>query len=301
MGGELSYVRVGLPDGRSVRLAPGAVIGRLSSAELRFSDPNVSEAHALVSLRGRQLKLLALRRWFEVGGQRVNEVVLAVGQHLQLAPGVVLAVEEVYVAPGVLALAGLDDAPYELSAAVHSLVRRDGALIAEARYVPDALGYVSSATDGWVVRTADGTEQDLSDGVRFEVDGAWIEVVTVDIGGGRSTNHVAGSPPLRIVTRFDTVHLHPDGRPSVVLTGISARIVSELGAFGAPVPWSMVAREIWGADADERVMRQNWDRNMRSLRARLRSVGIRDDLVRPDGHGNTELFLLPDDALVDEG
>jgi hypothetical protein len=263
----------------------------------------VSEAHALVSLRGRDLKLLALRRWFEVGGQRLSELVLAEGQRIVLAPEIELEVEEVHVASRILALSGVEPDPCELSAGVHSLVAGEGELVVEPRYEPDALAHISSSTDGWVLRTADGTTRDLAVGDRFEVGGYEVTVVAVDVRGAssKSTLHApVTSPPLRIVARHDTVHLHPDGRPSVVVTGIGARIISELAAFGCPVQWSMVAHEIWD-QTDERVLRQNWDRNMRSLRARLRSLGIRDDLVRPDGHGNTELFLLPDDELVDEG
>ena len=306
---SLSYVQIRLPDGNVVQLAPGSIIGRLSSAELRFADPNVSEAHALVTLRGRQLKLLALRRWFEVSGKRLSELVLATGQQIRLAPEVTLAVEDVFVAPTVLALDGFGPDPVELSAAVHAIVDREGALALDVGYAADAHAHVSSTTDGWVVHTATGAVHDLSEGIRFEIAGRTLSVVAIDIDSGspQSTLHAAPTtPPLRIIARHDTVHIHPTGHPSAVLTGIGARIISELVAFGAPVPWSMVAHEIWG-EADpkdpnqERLLRQNWDRNMRSLRARLRSVGVRDDLVRPDGHGNTELFLLPDDEIVDEG
>ena len=213
----------------------------------------------------------------------------------------VLEVEEILVASRILALTGLDPNPYELSAAVHSILRRDDTLVAESRYVPDALAHVSSSTDGWVVRMADGTATDIVAGSRWEIDGVTITAVTVDVGVGKSTQGAPPStPPLRIVARHDTVHVTPAGGETVVVSGIAARIISELAAFGTPVPWTMVAHEIW-RQADERLLRQNWDRNMRTLRARLRAIGVRDDLVRPDGHGNTELFLLPDDELVDEG
>jgi hypothetical protein len=298
--GELSYVQLRLADGTQVRLSPGALIGRLSSADLRFAEPTVSEAHALVSLRGRELKLLALRRWFHVGGHRLSELSLAPGQHIHLAPEVELVVEEVHVAPRILALSGLDPDPYELSASVHSVIRRGGKLVAEPKYLPDALGHVSSSTDGWVLRTAAGEVLDLAVGTRFVLDGE--EIVAVPLDTGSPTSTVAASPtspPLRVVARYDTVHLHVEGRTTVVISGIGARIVSELAALGCPVPWQVVAHEIW-QETDERVLRQNWDRNMRSLRARLRSLGLRDDLVRPDGRGNTELFLLPGDELVND-
>lgn len=258
----------------------------------------------MVSLRGRQLKLLSLRRWFEVEGRRCSELALAAGQRIVLAPEVVLEVERVSVAPWVVGLAGVvpePHEPHELSAPVNSLVVGPDGIELHPGFEPDAAAHVSSSTDGWVLRHDDGTTVDLRSDTSFQVAGVELSVVQVPVEGGLTT---APSPstsrPMRIVARLDTVHLHPEGRPSTVLTGIAARIVSELVAMGGgPVGWEVVAREIW-VHGDERLLRQNWDRNMRHLRSRMRSVGLRDDLVRPDGKGNTELFLLPGDEIVDE-
>ena len=297
----ISFVQMKLPNGRSVRLSPGALIGRSSSAEVQFSDPGVSEAHAMVSLRGRQLKLLALRRWFEVEGRRCSELVLAPGQRIQLAPEVGLVVEAVAVAPRVLALAGAEPDPCELSASVHSVLEAGDGIRIESGFVPEALAHVSSTTDGWVLRQRDGETLDLRPGTTCLVAGHTLSVVLVEVNSGHTTTPTpTATRPLRIVARVDTVHLHPEGAAPVVLTGIAAQIVSELVLLGGgPVSWDVVAREIWIQD-DERLLRQNWDRNMRHLRSRLRSFGIRDDLVRPDGKGHTELFLLPGDEVVDE-
>ena len=115
------------------------------------------------------------------------------------------------------------------------------------------------------------------------------------------TIHLPGAgAPLTIVTRFETAHIHREGGPSVQVPGIPARIISELAAYEAPVPWEMVARSIWKDDRDRFQLRQNWDRHLRALRARLEKAGLRDDVVRPDGCGNVELFLQPGDRLVDE-
>ncbi len=61
-----AFVRFQLPDGTQRDLYPGDIIGRLWSAALHVDDARVSEAHALVSLRGRELQLLALRGRFAV-------------------------------------------------------------------------------------------------------------------------------------------------------------------------------------------------------------------------------------------
>ena len=59
-----AFVRFRLPEGNSVELGHGDLIGRLWSAALPIADARISEADAMVSLRGQELKLLALRGRF---------------------------------------------------------------------------------------------------------------------------------------------------------------------------------------------------------------------------------------------
>ena len=82
-----AYVRLALPDGSAVDLCPGDLIGRLWSAALRVDNARVSEAHALVSLRGQHLKMLALRGVNAVDKKRVTEDQLVPAVSIQLARG----------------------------------------------------------------------------------------------------------------------------------------------------------------------------------------------------------------------
>ena len=59
-------VRLRLDSGEVRQLVSGDIIGRIWGAALRLDDPQISEAHALVSMRGTALKLLALRGRFVV-------------------------------------------------------------------------------------------------------------------------------------------------------------------------------------------------------------------------------------------
>ena len=74
-----------LPDGTTAALGHGDVIGRLESAALHLSDPRISEAHAMVSLRGGALKLVALRGRLVVDGAALRDVELVPGLVVQLA------------------------------------------------------------------------------------------------------------------------------------------------------------------------------------------------------------------------
>ena len=46
-----AHVTLRAPDGRIYQLSHGDLVGRIWSAALCLSDPQVSEAHAMVSLR----------------------------------------------------------------------------------------------------------------------------------------------------------------------------------------------------------------------------------------------------------
>lgn len=85
-------VVVRLPDGTEARLAGGDLIGRADTADLRLSDPEVSEAHAFVSHRGHGLCVQALRGRLLRDGEPVDEIALAPGVVIGLTPGLSLAV-----------------------------------------------------------------------------------------------------------------------------------------------------------------------------------------------------------------
>ena len=303
------HVILKLPDGDHAVVPAGGIVGRLETAAARVDDPRVSEAHGLVSLRGRTLKLLSLRGWFVVDGQRVPEVDLRPGLRVELAPGLCIEVEAVRLPSRVLALSGLGGeggAVHELSAPIYSVLPGETpALPPELRpgYQPEALAWLWSTADGWRMRVGDEEALALEPGCSLGLGGHQVEVLEQPLDqAGVSETLDAGHfhPPLRILARYETAHIVPQGAAPVVLAGNTARIVSELVQTGVPTPWAVVAQEIWGADAPVHQVRTNWDRNMRYLRKKLRDAGIRADLVRPDGKGNVELFLMPGDEVVDE-
>ncbi len=283
------------------RVAPGGIIGRLATAALRIDDSRVSEAHALVSRRGRDLKLLALRRWFEVDGERASEVALSTGQHIRLAPGVTLVVEDVMLATTGLVVLGCAQGPVELERGVYSIVRQGDGIQMEPGYVSEALGRVWSTGVGWAGRLEGAPAAELVEGTRLCTPCGDLTVAAVELPQRYTTAGDSSlDPPIRIVVRHDTVHLFRPSRPPVVLEGMSARLVTEVALLGAPAPWDVPAAEIWRDNPPRHILRQNWDRNQRTLRAKLAGARVRTDLLRADGRGNVELFLLPGDVLVDE-
>ena len=302
-----AFVRFRLPDGSTSTLSPGDFIGRLDHAALHLDDARVSEAHAMVSLRGRELKLLALRGRFAIDGSPVNSAVLRDGLVIEVARGLSLVVDEVQLPEQVLALEG-DGLPRQvLSGAMSLFVKPKPSL--QPRYRSDAAAHLWNTGEGWTLSVVDGElggeaelARALASGDSFVIDGVAFRVVAVEIAhAARKATRVEGAvqSPLTIVASYDTVHLHRPDHAPLALDGISARILSELVAFDGPVVWHVLAREIWRHEDDRGQLRRKWDVSLARLRRKLRAVGIRTDLIRAGGTGQIELLRYPGDRIDD--
>ncbi len=294
-----AYVRLRLPDGRSVELGHGDLVGRLWSAALNLADPRVSEAHAMVSLRGAELLLLPLRGRFVVDGQRRDQVALAAGQRITLAEGLDLQVEEVALPKTVFAVEG-DGLHRVVPSGVCSLVTRPQPELVP-RLLPDASAWLWGDGESWSLTVA-GVTRPLRVGDTWTVDGRTFRAVGLALGShGPGATRLEGglAEPLRVVAQYDSVHVHRGGGASLALSGLAARLISEIVAFDGPVGWEVLAGELWPDEDDVHLLRRKLDVTLSRRRARLREAGIRADLVRSDGLGKLELFLHDGDTGQD--
>jgi len=292
-------IRLELPDGTTRDLGHGDLIGRLWTAALHLDDGRISEAHAMVSLRGSELHLLALRGRFAVAGKPLTDVVLRPGLTVYLAPDLALTVREIALPDEVLALEG-EGLPRRILTASCSLWTHPAPRLTSG-FDGEAPAQLWTTGAGWRLRLG-GQARPLEPGDTFEAEGKRFAAVavTVDEAGSDATRaRGAFQRPLRMVAHFDTVHVSRDGSAPLVLSGLSARILSELIAFDGPVGWEIVAREVWTDGAASSLLRRKWDVNLARLRAKLRDASIRDDLVRSDGTGNIELVRYPGDTFED--
>ena len=285
-----------LPDGQAVAVPPGGLIGRMPTAALRLADARVPEAAALVSLRGRDIHLLALRGRLEVDGAAEDDVVLLAGQRVNIS-GVTLVVAAVDLPPRLLALQ-IPGQTRELCAPVYSLVLEPAPDFVPT-YVEGAPARAWSTTEGWAIDAGNGPER-VAAGKSWEVAGVHVAAVEIELASASSTPTVGAASLLTLVVRSTTVHIHRPRRAPYALDGLAARVVTELALMGAPAPWDAVAHEIWGKEHDLPWLRANWDRTLRRLRHHFREADVRQDLVRADGRGNIEVYLYPGDKVVDE-
>lgn len=295
-------IRVALPDGRVAAIPAGGLLGRLPTAALRFEDPRVSEAHALVSLRGGRLWVLALRGSVEVDGSLRGEFQLAVGQRIRIAEDLVLTVEAVELPDRMLVLSLPDGSSFPLTGEVVCLV--EGAPIrATPRFVDPALARFWPVGPGWRGLVVGQRARDLADGIELIVGGHLVRIAAIDpasLSAPATERRGQLHPPLRLVLTFSEVTVMRPQRPPARLSGFGARILGELAEYSEPVPWQLVAGAIW-PNEDLGRQRQNWDKALGRLRQQLTNLGVRDDLVRTDGRGNVGLHLLDGDEADRSG
>ncbi len=293
-----AYARLRLDADRVATLTPGDLIGRTWAAALHIDHPMVSEAHAMLSLRGDRLVLLSLRRRLWVEGRAEDTVHLSVGMTIKLAPDVRLLVEELRVPDEVMGLEG-PGLPATVLAGTCCLVFDPHPRLASGTSANAAATFWP--TDGrWRVRLADQVTRELSAGSTLPLpQGVFSAVPLALSSAARAATRADPSGPLRVVAQFDTVHIHRGPGAPLVLTGQLARLLSELVSVGAPLSWTELAGAQWPQITDRDLLRRRWDVLLVRLRERLRDGGVRPDLVQSTGIGLVEIVLQEGDRVED--
>jgi hypothetical protein len=293
------HVLISMSDGSTTELVPGDWIGRHWQCALPIEDARVSEAHAMVSLRGAGLQLLALRGRFAIDGRPCTKVELRAGLKIMLAPDLTLTIERVSLPTEVMTLSHPDMGQQALSGVVSLHLRPRPRLTAGHRMGAAAWLWTDGAR--WMAQVG-STSTALTPGTAFVVDGETFEVAmrSLAIASGAATIAPGGVwSPLRLVAHFGTAQIHRDGQPVVQVTGLAARLLSELVAVDGPASWDVVAGELWPDHAIDHRIRRRWDTLLGRLRSHLRDHGIRGDLVRSCGEGTIELVMTEHDVIED--
>lgn len=287
---NLPRVQFTLPNRQPCWLSPGAIIGRLATAELQLTDPRVSEAHALVSLRGGRVVLLALRRGFRVGGHDKSSAELVPGLKIELASNLWLEVAKVELPREVLRVDGLPAGSLVLSAQVYSLLVRQGRLEAEPTFVGDAAAHLWSAGGEWFWKHGEQPAVEVHDGSGVDVEGNALTFVasSVDTLFVAQTEQAASSS-VHLLLYKNYLVLEYTGR-RVRFGGRLGEVLRMMHQYDRPVDWTELARRIW-PDAEPKARRQSWDRATYRIRKMLREADFPTHVLDNDRFGNFQLRL----------
>lgn len=301
-------VVLALPGGAHVSCGPGALVGRSYAADVRLDDGRVSEAHAMVSLRGRELVLLPLRGRVRVGERDVARVVLAPGVVVTLATGVDISVVTADLPRTVLAAEvrrspTQQTTPPQVLTGVMSVVATPAPHLA-AGVQQGAVALVFSDGLCWFVRCGEEPAVEVVSGDVVDVSDGWqLRFLDVDIetlAALETSPLLPTTQRLRLVSRFDSVEVWCGDERVLLLAGVPARLLAELLAFGGPVRWELLAESLWPqADLGRDVLRHRLDVALTRLRKRLAHVGVRRDLITAHRTGQLELVLCPGDRCED--
>ena len=257
-----------------------------------MNDPAISEFHAYVTFRNGALALLPLRGTLRLFDTVVRDLVLEVGQRIELRPGLDLVVEEISLPQEVVEVrAGTGWVPLTSTSVGMTM---DGRLVQPTD--ADACVRLWTNGDGWFGSAEDETVVRLDHGTAT-VGGIVIELRHTNLRAASTAATVgAGTLPLTIQARFDSVLIHRIGLPIARLSGVPARILTTLAELAGPTHWSVAAAEVWPSIKRPEALRRRWDRGLHSLRSKLGDLGIRQDLFRTQG-GLAEVCLTPDDSM----
>jgi hypothetical protein len=280
--------------GEIFELGPGETIGRSHLAGMCIEDPRVSEAHALLSLRGDALMLLPLRGRFRVDQKVATEIILEAGMRVELAPDIEIECLEVIVPPILpgIEVPGLPPfVPVGTTSVWLDPVRIARGYHGDANVVFWAVGTDWKATVGPTVHCVEpGLEISFGDqSIRI------LETRLRESALTRTRQVLKGSVTWR--PGIDAVRLQSVDRAPVTIGGVPGRILNTLLRVEPSMHWHAIAAHVWPGDASmEQSLRKRFDVGLLRLRDRLSTV-IEDELITLNGHGMVTLQLRPHDVV----
>jgi hypothetical protein len=285
-----------------VAVPAGGLIGRLRGAALCIQRPQISEVHAMVSLRGRHLELIALRGGIGQGQGGMRSITLTAGQRLKLAEGVKLEVLEVVLPEAVLGLRCDGSDPVELTGQQASIIVAPSPRVS-MRFVPEAPAHLWRTGSEWLLQVGIGPTRAVEPGDQWVIGAHTFAAVLIPLSDIAIPPTAPGTlhPPMHMLVHFDQLTITPQGRPQVIIGGKPARIVYELCQFRdagtLQVHKELIASEIWREAHYATSLTGLFERSLKELRRKLKAEGLRGDLIRSNNTGSYELNLYPGDTL----
>ena len=287
------------PSEERFALGPGDLIGRSDGAAMCLDDPRISEAHAMVSLRDRALKLLALRGRFRLDGTILHEVELKAGLNLELAPALQLVCEEVRM-PSTLLGVRIEGVGEVALTGTLTLRRVHGQATVKRGVALDGLMTFWSVGDRWRARCGEQGARALEAGDQFECDGLSVEVFEVTLqDASKPRTRSALQAPMTLRRERDRVVIERARQAPLIVSGIPSKILSALLKRGGTSTWQEIIEEVWPGDLSaQSALRRRFDAGLRRLRDTLAHVSPRGEaLITLDGAGVVALNLGREDRV----
>lgn len=281
-------------------LNPGDFIGRANTAAMYIDDPRVSEAHAMISLREHCLKLLSLRGRFRHNGKVLTEVHLRPGMILELAEGVEVVCEEVYLPQTALGLL-LWPGPLEVPLSGTTTVYIEGGQATVRRgHDPNGDLVIWAAGHDWRAQVKGQKNRSLTCGDKLMIREVEIEIVKVSLSvmsQDRTLSQIRGALTLR--HSINRVTILTDVGPPHIISGIPGKLLASLLARGGAADWRDVVSDVWPNDlSSASSLRRRFDTGLRRLRETMsRLVSTAEDFLKLDGAGILMISLGREDRI----
>ena len=296
------------PGGGELVAHPGDIVGRGVGAAVRLLDPRISEARALVRLRGRRLELVGLTGTLSTEEGEVDRLVLEEGRRVGLAPGVSLEVRAVELPEEALAIAVGDGEPVELERSVYAIVETAVGASLVTGFRGRAVATIWSDGRGWCLQEGAGAAPRALEEGMMVVLGSGVEIEVFAVSPGPGLPSTAGRGPAAELWR-----VQPGERGALLIAGdrrwrISGQkgrilsILAEARLAGAAEPsWHELADRLWSAgDSAGSFDRQEsrWSSALSRLNQRLADLGYPGRGVWMDGQGGV-MLEIPAEAPSD--
>jgi pSer/pThr/pTyr-binding forkhead associated (FHA) protein len=276
----------------------GDMVGRSLTAAICLDDPRVSEAHAMLSLRGRSLWLLALRGRLRVNTRFCAEVELDVGTEVELAPGLTLRCVGLELPREVLGVSAPGLGTVVLFSTTSLVAGPPPALRPGAESDADVIFWTLGSA--WRYQLRHQPPKPLQPGMQLQAGGLTVHALLVPIEEAARTRTI---PALRPGFRFE-VHPHAVhiftavGAPADV-TGVPGRLLGAMLRADGPIEWRDLCECVWPGDKSrESSLRNRLDVGLARLRERLREAGVSDVGLGLDGAGAAHVRLTPLDTVI---
>jgi hypothetical protein len=281
-----------------VTLGHGDWIGRLPQAALRFDDGRISEAHAMVSLRGADLWLLSLRGRLRAAGEVRRELRLAEDIRVELADGIEIGVMELTLPSRVMGFALVGQPLRVLSGTTSVVCRPDPMLV--PGWDPEALAVVWPQGHDWRMVRPGAPPVAVEPGRTMLAPEVVLQAGLMDlITAGSLRTRQARRPPLRLEPAREGVRVVFGARDACWVGGVGGRLLGALAQAREPVGWRELSAMVWEGDrSSERSLRHRLDTTLSRVRRQLRLAGLEGELIRMDNAGAIALALEEDDVVA---